>query len=85
MRFISSINQRMPLPLLIAFAHIREHFPYVTLVVFGRDTRWQYMSEEFDAPKFGNNIHVEVLEDAQRAVESKVNFPCVFQIVEKAE
>lgn len=72
------MNSSIPAPVLKALAHVRKTFPRVSLVTFNRDTRWHYMTADFDSPgDFGDSIDTGILEDAQSAVE---NFPAVFQI-----
>lgn len=61
-----------------AMAHIREKFPDVAIVVFNTDERWCYMDEDFNAPKFNNEIiNVGILE---AAVNSVPDLPYVYQI-----
>jgi hypothetical protein len=68
-----------PEAVLTALAHVRSVFPETTMVVFQRDTKWNYMAEDFtELPPFGNNINTGILEDAANSVES---FPAIFEIV----
>lgn len=66
----------MPPQVRFALAHVREHFPKVSMVVFSSDGRWQYMSRDFDAPVFKKKIDVGILEDAVDSVEE---LPAVFE------
>ena len=61
----------------IALDHVRSIFPEVSMVVFNTDTRWQYMDDDFNAPKFDDRIDVGILENA---VYDLVELPCVFQL-----
>lgn len=55
--------------------HVRSIFPDVTHVVYTRECKWLYMTDEGAMPKFNDRVDVGVLEDACDSVES---FPCVF-------
>lgn len=60
-----------------ALKHVKEYYPDVTTVVFNKEGMWQYFTDEFEAPKFGDEIDVNILE---KAVDSLEEFPAVFQI-----
>lgn len=59
-----------------ALEHVRCYYPNVTQVFFGRDGRWQYMTDDFYAPAFDARIDTGLLEDAQNEVEDYL--PCAF-------
>jgi hypothetical protein len=66
-----------------AFAHIRNSYPDVCMVVFSKNASWQYMTDDFDTPVFGEEIEQEILEDAAESIINSSNWlPCVFQIDE---
>lgn len=67
----------IPFEVCVALDHVRSHYPEVVMVVFNREGRWQYMSSDFDAPTFGPEIDVGILEDAANAVS---DLPAVFDI-----
>ena len=60
-----------------ALKHVREYYPDVTTVVFNKYATWQYFTDEFKAPTFGNEIDVRILNEA---VDSLDELPAVFQI-----
>jgi hypothetical protein len=53
-----------------ALDHVRVHHPDVTHVLFMRDAQWLYITDEGDAPVFGDEIDVSILEDAADAITS---------------
>lgn len=56
--------KRNPPKIQAALDHVRSFFPDVVMVVFSTDARWQYMTEEFEAPVFPNEVDVTILEEA---------------------
>ncbi len=72
-------NSHIPEPVLTALLHIRSIYPDVCLVVYGRDSRWHYMNEEFDSPTFDSRVHIGTLVDAADSLEM---VPAVFQLEE---
>ncbi len=71
-----------PDAVIAALEHVRSIFPEVVMVVFQRDTRWQYMGQDFDHPVFDDRVNTGILEDASAAVEE---FPAVFEVVPEEE
>lgn len=57
-----------PEPIITAFNHVRQHHPEVIQVFFGVDGRWMYCGDGFEAPTFGAEIDVGILEEAYAAV-----------------
>lgn len=60
-----------------ALQHVNKHHPEVTLVFYGTDMRWFYCDEAFEAPDFGDEIDIGLLEDAVDSVEA---FPAAFAL-----
>ncbi|HDR9103735.1 TPA: hypothetical protein QDB04_000509 [Burkholderia vietnamiensis] len=62
-----------------ALAHVRSIYPQVTQVLYGRDGRWHFVDDEFEAPEFkaGDGIDTGIMEDAARAVET---LPAAFSV-----
>jgi hypothetical protein len=58
----------VPEPIRKALEHVRSYHPDVTQVVFFRDSRWLYFTDDLLSPQFGPEIDVGVLEDAADAV-----------------
>lgn len=58
----------MPPEVRKALAHVREHFPEVVQVFYGVDHRWLFCDEAFEAPNFGDQLDIGILEDAADAV-----------------
>ena len=52
--------------IIAAFDHVKQHFPQVTQVFFGRGNHWFYCDDDFDGPDFGEGgpIDIGLLEDA---------------------
>ena len=69
--------KEIPIPVRKALNHIRKYYPDVCMVVFGSDSRWHYMTNTFDAPKFGKEIDVSILE---AAADCLIDFPSVFEL-----
>lgn len=67
----------MPTEVYQAIMHVRKFHPCVCMVVYGKDTRWRFMDENFDAPVFSVKVDISILEDAQNVVEE---FPAIFQL-----
>lgn len=59
-----------------AMAHVRKSHPTVSIVVFSKDARWQYMDENFKPFVFGKEIDPYILE---QAVDSAPTLPYVYQ------
>ena len=53
-----------------ALRHVQMHHPEVTQVFYGRDAIWYYCSDTFEAPKFGAEIDIGLLENAQAEVST---------------
>jgi len=71
---------KMPRKVLKALNHVRKFFPDVMMVVFNSAGRWQYLTEDFNAPTFSDKIDVGILEDAANAVDNSIiGFPAVFE------
>ncbi len=70
--------------ILAALDHVRQFHPEVCLVVFNQQGQWQYMSEDFDSPKWDNTspIDTSILEAAADSVEV---FPAVFQLEDEED
>ncbi|MGI0646957.1 hypothetical protein ACRCPS_18230 [Pseudomonas aeruginosa] len=64
-----------PVEVVRALDHVRTIFPDVTHVVYTREAKWLYMSDEGAMPKFDGRVDVGILEDAADSLNS---FPCVF-------
>lgn len=62
----------MPAAVRAALDHVRSIYPQVTQVLYGRDARWQFFDDEFEAPEFkdGDGIDTSILEQAAAVVES---------------
>ncbi|EMM5101172.1 hypothetical protein ACK249_005707 [Pseudomonas aeruginosa] len=65
----------VPAAVVRALDHVRSIFPEVTHVVYTRECKWLYMSDEGAMPTFNGLVDVGILEDACDTVAS---FPCVF-------
>jgi hypothetical protein len=52
-----------------ALDHVHLHHPQITMVVFSSSGKWQFCDDDFDAPSFGKEIDVSLLEDAADAAE----------------
>lgn len=63
----------------IAFDHVKQFHPTLSIVVFGLDGRWQYMDEDFGRFKFDERIDVGILEAAGDSVENNETLPYVYQ------
>jgi len=64
-----------------ALNHVREHYPNVTQVEFrseGDHDIWEYSDGEGEAPTFGPEIDVGVLEDAIDAAYSGARWPAIY-------
>jgi hypothetical protein len=72
---MASLQSNIPAPVVVALDHVRSRFPDVTHVVYTREGRWLYMSDEGEMPVFNGSLDVGILEDACDAVES---LPAVF-------
>lgn len=59
-----------------AFNHVKKFHPTVSIVVFDKDGRWQYMDENFVGFVFDDKIDVGILEGA---LDSVPTLPYVFQ------
>lgn len=59
-----------------AFVHVKKHFPTLSMVVFDRDGRWQYMDSNFDGFDFKDLIDQSILEDASDSVP---HLPFIYQ------
>lgn len=58
-----------------ALDHVRSYFPDVTHVIYTREVKWLYMSDDGVMPDFNGKIDIGLLEDAADAVSE---FPAVF-------
>ena len=65
---------------LAALLHVRQFHPKVIAVVYLPDTRWRFVDEDGEAPTFGDNIDVGILEDAQNEVDNTLGFPQAFTL-----
>lgn len=63
--------------LMLALEHVKRYYPNVCMVAFSKDGTWQYMDEDFNAPKFGNEIDTSLLENAADSITS---FPYIYQL-----
>jgi len=52
-----------------ALKHVQSVYPQVCMVVFSKDSKWQYMDEDFNAPVFDDRIDVGILEEAVDSIE----------------
>lgn len=52
-----------------ALKHVQTHHPDVIQVFYGVDGRWLYCGEDFEAPTFGPEIDIGLLEDAADEAE----------------
>ena len=68
-----------PDAVLLALEHVRSLYPFVVMVVYSSDGRWQYMNDGFDSPVFDDRVDVGILEDASDAV---TELPAVFEIID---
>lgn len=64
-----------------ALLHVRSVFPDVVMVIFAMDGRWQYLTEDFRAPRFNSKIDTSILERAANAAEEE-GLPVIYQIYE---
>lgn len=61
-----------------AMEHVRLFHPEVCIVIFNKEGRWQYMDEDFNAPKFGKEMNdISLLEEAS---DSLSELPFIYQI-----
>ncbi len=60
-----------------ALLHVQKYYPYVVQVFYGIDQRWLYCGEGFESPIFGDEIDINLLEEAVDEVET---FPSAFSI-----
>ena len=51
-----------------AFNHVKKHHPTVSIIIFDKTGRWQYMDEDFNGFIFNDNIDVSILEEASDSV-----------------
>ena len=59
-----------------AFDHVKKFHPTLSIVIFDKQGKWQYMDEEFESFKFDDKIDVSILEDAS---DSIVELPFIYQ------
>ncbi len=59
-----------------AFDLVKKSFPTLSIVIFDKQGRWQYMDEDFECFKFDDKIDVGVLEDA---ADSIIDLPFIYQ------
>jgi hypothetical protein len=52
-----------------AIDHVKQFHPTVSIVIFDKMGRWQYMDENFDSFKFDERIDVSILEEASDSIE----------------
>jgi hypothetical protein len=62
-----------------AIKHVRQYFPYVTMVAYNRFGQWQFMGDSYEQPTFMESIDVQICEDALDSIES---LPCLFHFDE---
>jgi hypothetical protein len=61
-----------------AMEYVRLFHPEVCIVIFNKEGRWQYMDEDFNAPKFGKEMNdISLLEEAS---DSLTELPFIYQI-----
>lgn len=68
-------------PVTRALDHVRVRFPDVTHVVYTREGKWVYMSDDGDSPSFNGRLHdmdIGLLEEAADHVSDTCGFPAVF-------
>lgn len=64
-----------------AFKYVKQFYPEITIVVFNKEGRWQYMDEDFGSPTFNKDVDVSILEEA---IDSYMGtLPFVFEPTEK--
>lgn len=64
-----------------ALAHVRTMHPDVTHVVYTREGKWVFMTDDGDAPDFALDlVDTGLLEDAADQVSNGTGFPSVFCI-----
>ncbi len=63
--------------LLTAIHHVKEFYPTVSIVVFNKEGRWNYMDEDFYSFVFDESIDVSILEAAS---DSITDLPYIFQL-----
>jgi len=51
-----------------AFNHVKEKHPTLSMVIFDKEGKWQYMDEDFESFKFDESIDVGLLEDASDSI-----------------
>ena len=69
---------KIPPKVLKALQHVRSFYPDVRIVVYNTDYRWQFMTNDFDAPNFEYvNVDIGILEDA---ADDLITVPAVFQL-----
>lgn len=56
-----------------ALDHVRKYYPNVTMVMFNKFGQWNYCDDDFNAPKFGDEINQSILEDAADSVDKLPN------------
>jgi hypothetical protein len=76
MENINIINA--PVEVQNAFAHVREAFPNVTVLMYNEDCQWAFINSDGTAPSFeGANIQLPILEaaaDAQYNISVPVTY-----------
>lgn len=64
-----------------ALNHVRESYPEVEIVCFNKEGQWQYMTSDFDSPKFNENtdknVDISILEEASASINE---LPFIYQI-----
>lgn len=61
-------ESKMPDKVREALDHVRLHHSVVTMVLFDVNSRWHYLDEDAEAPAFGSEIDISLLEDAADSV-----------------
>lgn len=77
-------KQVIPTALEIAFNHVREKHPTVSIVIFDRNASWCYMDENFNAFKFDESIDTGILEAASDSIANSSHpLPFIYQETER--
>lgn len=59
-----------------AFKHVKKYHPTLSIVIFDKMGRWQYLDENFESFKFSDKIDISILEDASDNIET---LPFIYQ------
>ena len=70
--------------ILAALLHVRENHEEITHVFFTQSGSWLYTDDEFNAPTFGSEVDLDVVDAAACAAFVDKGWPCAYSIVNGA-